>query len=291
MSSKINRWLEDEIEIIKEYYPKYGPTYCSKLLKRTIRACQEVAKRLDIKYKKNQKYEDRIKLEELIKECKTYTECVVKLGLSPRCSGNFQTIKKYIKIYNIDISHFSNGFQVNNLLGNKISLSEVLVKDSYYSRNQLKSRLFKEKIKIKICEICGQNEDWYGTKIVHILDHINGDPYDNRINNLRILCPNCNSTLDTNCAKNGNKKIYDSKNNEYLSAKRYKKCNCGELILKNSILCITCNGVKNRKINRPNIEELIKLQITKTNIEIGNIYGVSESSIRKWIKQYKNKKI
>jgi hypothetical protein len=39
-----------------------------------------------------------------------------------------------------------------------------------------------------------------------ILDHINGVNNDNRIENIRIVCPNCNATLDTHCGKNKSKK-------------------------------------------------------------------------------------
>jgi 5-methylcytosine-specific restriction endonuclease McrA len=55
--------------------------------------------------------------------------------------------------------------------------------------------------------MCSQDEYWMGKKISLILDHINGINDDNRIDNLRILCPNCNSTLDTNGGKNIKNKL------------------------------------------------------------------------------------
>lgn len=82
----------------------------------------------------------------------------------------------------------------NNFI--KKELSDILVEGSYYGTTHLKNRLFKEGIKEKICEICGQEEEWYDSKIGFILDHINGINNDHRLENLRILCPNCNSTLD-----------------------------------------------------------------------------------------------
>lgn len=53
--------------------------------------------------------------------------------------------------------------------------------------------------------MCGQGEEWNGKKMSLILDHINGVHNDNRLENLRIVCPNCNATLDTHCGKNNKK--------------------------------------------------------------------------------------
>ena len=47
------------------------------------------------------------------------------------------------------------------------------------------------------CELCGQTESWRGRTMALILDHVNGVPTDNRLENLRIVCPNCAATLDT----------------------------------------------------------------------------------------------
>ena len=49
------------------------------------------------------------------------------------------------------------------------------------------------------CVLCGQNNSWNGMKLVLQLDHINGNNKDNRIENLRILCPNCHTQTETFC--------------------------------------------------------------------------------------------
>jgi hypothetical protein len=291
MSSVKLEWSDYEKELLIKYFPTMGSTYCSDLLSRSKRACQEMSKKLKLKRKVNFRYENIEEFKKIVDESNTYTEVVIKLGLSPRCSGNFQTVKKYIKKYEIDISHFTKGeFQVGNTPKNKKRLDEVLIENSYFSRNNLKRKLYNENIKEKKCEICGMSEDWYnGTKIVHILDHINGNSYDNRIENLRIICPNCNSTLDTNCRGDKVKKIYDSEKDVYRSEKTHKKCFCGKVILKGSKFCSKCNGENQRKFERPDLETLLQDVKELGYVGAGKKYGITDNGLRKWIISYQEK--
>lgn len=291
MSSKLKKWNENEKELLTKNFPTMGPTYCSELIGRSKRACQEMAKKLILKRKVNFKYENLEIFTKLVSESISYTEVVIKLGLSPKASGNFQTVKKYINLYNIDTNHFKTsgyfGFKNGNVPKNKKGLDEILVENSFFSRKSLKTKLYQEKLKEKKCEICGIGEDWFGgSKLVHILDHINGEPYDNRIKNLRIICPNCNSTLETNCGKNKVKKIYDYEKDTYRSDKTHKKCSCGKVILKNSKSCSKCNGEKQRKFKRPDLDTLLK-DIEELGYKgAGKKYGLSDNGLRKWTKSY-----
>ena len=87
----------------------------------------------------------------------------------------------------------------------KINLDDILEgKYPQYQTFKLKNRLFKEGLKNNICEVCGISE-WQGMEIKCELDHINGKSNDHRLENLRILCPNCHSQTETYRFKRGYK--------------------------------------------------------------------------------------
>lgn len=83
-----------------------------------------------------------------------------------------------------------------------IPLSELLRKDRRCSRDHLKRRLLKAGLKAERCEECGLDE-WRGTPLRMTLHHRNGDSYDNRLENLSFLCPNCHSQTPNFGGRNG----------------------------------------------------------------------------------------
>ena len=102
-------------------------------------------------------------------------------------------ILKKIKKLELDISHFKKN---NN---KKLDLNKLLNENKKYSSCKLKNILYREQIKQEKCEKCSIDPEYNGIPFAMHLDHINGNNKDNRIENLRILCPNCHSQTTTFC--------------------------------------------------------------------------------------------
>ena len=137
-------------------------------------------------------------------ESKSKRQVLSKLGLV-EAGGNYEQLKKYLHIHQINISHFTGYVWNKGLRGRYMpirSLASILVKGSSFQSFKLKKRLFIENIKPQRCEDCGWAKMSDDGRIPLELDHVNGDKYDNRIENLRILCPNCHSLRPTHRGRN-----------------------------------------------------------------------------------------
>jgi Zn finger protein HypA/HybF involved in hydrogenase expression/predicted transcriptional regulator len=144
---------------------------------------------------------------EAVKICHSKAQVLIKLSLAP-FGANYKMFNKLVKELNLDTSHFTGQGYLKGKKHNfskKIDLKDILVNGSNYSSYKLKLRLIKEKNFEDKCSICGIR-DWQNKKLSLHLDHINGTNNDNRIENLRILCPNCHSQTDTYCGKSKAKK-------------------------------------------------------------------------------------
>jgi Zn finger protein HypA/HybF involved in hydrogenase expression len=82
---------------------------------------------------------------------------------------------------------------------------EIFVENGTYPRHRLKHRLIRDKLIEYRCEICSNVGIWNNKPLSLQIDHINGVNNDNRIDNLRFLCPNCHSQTETYAGKNNKK--------------------------------------------------------------------------------------
>jgi len=114
--------------------------------------------------------------------------------------GNYEQVLRRMRELEVDTAHFTGkGWNVGLAFDPRphVPLDEVLVAARWTSSHGLKKRLFAARIKQPRCEMCGWAEQASDGRVPVELDHINGDKADNRLENLRILCPNCHALQPT----------------------------------------------------------------------------------------------
>lgn len=142
-------------------------------------------------------------LENAVRDSDSVSEVSRRLGYTPN-GGVHRMIVAYIRKLGLDRSHFTGTAWAKGLKRRDISLplADVLVEGSTYNSSRLRVRLVAEGLLTSECAECKLTE-WRGERLPLHLDHINGDHTDNRLENLRILCPNCHSVTKTWCNRRG----------------------------------------------------------------------------------------
>jgi hypothetical protein len=224
-------------------------------------------------------------IQENLDTSSSYDEFFKKINLNVSKSL-IKMLRYRTKIENISHEKFNNNVkkrrQENISQGNKfkpIPIENILVKNSTYTSSvNLKKKLLNLGLLKNECAIC-QINSWLDKPLVLQLDHINGKNNDNRITNLRLLCPNCHSQTENYAGKK-------KKNNKKRKLNYCIKCG---ISVNNKVFCENCQNeisLKQRKVKRPDYEKLMCDINNLGYSATGRKYGVSDVTIKKWQKKY-----
>lgn len=235
---------------------------------------------------------------EMVDNSKSYRELAIKIGYK-ECSSSLPLLKRRVSELELNTEHFlgqgiNKGRKLNG--GSRLKyndyLSQVFIENSNVKRKIVRNYILKYNLLEYKCELCNCDGSWLDTKISLELDHKNGVNNDNRLSNLRFLCPNCHATTTTYRGRNVNDGIrvhHISKPQTGRHISKHNQCvDCGAKISNRAERCIPC-AAKHKttiKIDRPTRNELKEMIRIMPFTEIGDKYSADCNTIRFWCKKY-----
>jgi hypothetical protein len=188
-------------------------------------------------------------------------------------AANYSSLKSRLRKESIDFSHIRLGSAHN--LGKKLkqrsmpleeAFQKIFVYDSITCRAVVRRYLQRYKLIAYQCGICGLEPRWNQQPLVFVLDHIDGRGNNHLLENLRWLCPNCNSQTPTFSGRNI----------------KYKRLPKPKPTKEERVISIRKTACRRRKVERPTKDEL-EVQLRQLPIlQIARKYGVTDNAIRKW---------
>lgn len=154
-------------------------------------------------------------LELFVKESVSFSDLIRKMTNKEVAHGSMIAyIKEKLILYEIDFSHFvGRSWSKGSINPNGTAMIKEEFVENYLDVNpkkitnntNIKKYLFKFNMMEKVCVKCGLGEIWNNDKIIHQLEHKNGNKLDNRLENLELLCPNCHSQTKTYAGRKNKK--------------------------------------------------------------------------------------
>ncbi len=139
-------------------------------------------------------------LEKAAKNSTSVAGMMRRLGLRKWAGGTHAHLSRKVREFGIDTSHFlGQAYLRGGIPPNKLSPDKILVKreaGTRAKRSQLKRAMLESGVSYR-CDECGQGPEWREKTLTLPVDHINGDFLDDRLENLRFLCPSCHSQTAT----------------------------------------------------------------------------------------------
>lgn len=229
---------------------------------------------------------DKDLLVEAIANSTNCKEILQYLGLR-FAGGNYSTLKKYAEQYGLQLPEKSTNLDSIRV---RVDDADIFVENSAYAnRGNIKKRLYAMGVKEE-CAKCGIGPEWDGEPLTLQLDHINGVNNDNRIGNLRILCPNCHTQTETYAGRSTDEQKAAAKRKSTLrQAERNGLTgfciDCDAPITGTAKRCKVCWPSTRYATEYPEVEVLLAELAVSSFVQVAKGVGVSDNALRKHLRK------
>lgn len=175
-----------------------------------------------------------------------------------------------------DIPHYTELFVKVKRAPRRRSTRDLFTPNSKVSGRCVKKRILQDKLVPYCCVFCSNEGQWNGKPLVLRLDHIDGVRNNHTLQNLRFVCPNCDSQLPTFTGRNQRR-----------PTKRVPYCQCGKPKGLDAPKCVACAQLQMVKIQWPPAESLMsRVTAGASFVALGRELGVSDNAVRKFLKRH-----